>query len=647
LTHRLRLLSATLLGASLAAPPALAQPAGPQPVPLPPPIVAPVDKPYTGEIGISVDATDLDHHVFRVHETIPVAASGPLVLLYPKWIPGTHGPSGPLSALAGLVIKVDGQPVPWRRDTVDVFAFHVDVPRGAARLEVFYQYLSPPEDAEGRIVMTPNMLDVQWNPEVLYPAGYFARDIMLHPSVVLPAGWQFGTALETEGGDGTHVTFKPVALDVLLDSPIYAGKYFSRVDLDPGAAVPVHMDVVADRPEDLLIKPEDLAAHRRLVQQATRNFASHHYNHYDFLFSLSDEMGGEGLEHHRSSEDGVGRNYFTDLVKSAADRDLLPHEYTHSWNGKFRRPADLWSPDYDVVPERDTLLWVYEGQTEYWGQVLAARSGLLTAAQIRDSLALFAADEDAEAGRTWRNLQDTTNDPILNMRRPLAWRSYSREEDYYVESALIWLDADTWIREKSDGKRSLTDFAKRFFGVDDGAWGERTYTFDDVVAALNAVEPNDWARFLRARLDGHGPGAPLDGLTRGGWKLVYTAEKSAYQKSEEGFRKGSDFSYSLGLSVNEDKVINSVQWGSPAFRAGLARGPKLLAVNGLAYEDDDQLATAITQAKTDTAPIELMVQDGKHFRDIKLDYHGGLRYPHLERIPNTPDRLDDILAPLP
>ncbi len=618
----------------------------PEPAPLPPPVAAPVDKPYRGEIGLAVDATDLDHHVFRIHETVPVAGPGPLTLLYPKWIPGNHGPTGPLVDLADLTVHAGGIRVAWQRDTVDVYAFHIDVPQGASALEVDFQYVSPTEKAEGRIVTTPNMLDVQWNPEVLYPAGNFARDITLHPTLTLPPGWQYGTALEPEHSSGNRVTFKPVTLDVLLDSPLYAGRYFSRVDLDPGAKVPVHMDVVADRPEDLVIKPDDLAAHRRLVQQALLNFGSHHYNHYDFLFSLSDEMGGEGLEHHRSSEDGVGRDYFTDPVKSAAARDLLPHEYTHSWDGKFRRPADLWSPDYNIVPERDSLLWVYEGQTEYWGQVLAARSGILTAAQIRDSLALFAAGEQASVGRAWRNLQDTTNDPILNMRRPIPWRTWSREEDYYVEGALIWLDADTWIREKSGGARSLTDFARRFFGVYDGAWGEDTYTFDDVVAALNAVQPNDWATFLRTRLDGHGPGAPLDGLTRGGWRLTFSAEKSAFQKSSEGRRQGADFTWSIGLSLGEEGAINTVQWDGPAFRAGLARGTKLLAVNGTALDDAGDLAAAITQAKTDKAPIELLIRDGKHFRTLKVDYHGGLRYPHLERIPGTPDRLDDILAPL-
>jgi predicted metalloprotease with PDZ domain len=576
-----------------------------------------------------------------------VVAGQPLTLMFPKWIPGDHGPTGPLPAFAGLMIKAGGQDVTWVRDLVDMSAFHVSVPAGATSVDLQFQFLSPPEEKEGRIVTTPNMLDVQWNPEILYPAGYFTRDIPVHASLTLPAGWKYGTALETEATAGARVTFKPVTVNVLLDSPLYAGRYFERLDLDPHGPAPVHLDVVADRPEDLVVKPEDLQAHRNLIQQAYKNFGSHHYNHYDFLLSLSDEMGGEGLEHHRSSENGVDRNYFTDLEKSAPDRDLLPHEYTHSWNGKFRRPADLWSPDFNVLPERDTLLWVYEGQTQYWGQVLAARSGILKAEQVRDLIALEAAEmQAATPGRVWRNLQDTTNDPILNSRRPLAWRSYSREEDYYVEGLLIWLDADTLIREKSNGARSLSDFAKLFFGVDDGSWVTHPYTFDDVVTALNTVQPNDWAGFLRTRLDGHGPGAPLDGLARGGWKLVYTDEPSAMQKGEEAVRKGSDFTYSLGLTLGEEGAVAGVLWGGPAFNAGIAKGVKLIAVNGLAFDDAEDLSRAIKAAKGGHAPIELLLRDGSHFRDVKIDYHGGLRYPHLERIANTADRLGDILAPM-
>ena len=348
------------------------------------------------------------------------------------------------------------------RDPVDVFAFHVDVPAGATTLDVNFQFASPVDNNEGRMVMTPDMLNLQWNAVVLYPAGYFARQIMVEPSVRLPEGWEFATALETAASNGGVTTFKPVPLDTLVDSPMFAGRYFKRLDLDPGGPAPVHLNIVADRAELLEVKPEQLEAHRALVQQAYKLYGSHHYDHYDFLLALTDHMGGIGLEHHQSSENGTVPTYFTEWDKNADTRDLLPHEYTHSWNGKFRRPADLWTPNFNV-PMRDSLLWVYEGQTQYWGFVLAARSGLLTKQQTLDAIAATAALYDHRVGREWRALQDTTNDPITAMRRPLPWRSWERSEDYYSEGQLMWLDADTLIREKSGGKRSLDDFARTLF----------------------------------------------------------------------------------------------------------------------------------------------------------------------------------------
>jgi predicted metalloprotease with PDZ domain len=625
----------------------LAAAAPPQPAPLPPPVAAPQDRPFPGTLTLAVDATDLDRHIIRITETIPVQAGEPLTLLFPKFLPGNHGPSGPLPELAGLSLTAGGHDLSWQRDTVNMFAFHVDVPPGTPALRADFQFLSPLDSHDGRVVITPNMLDVQWRPEILFPAGYFQRDITVQASVSLPDGWQYATALEPIRQAGGRIDFKPVPLDTLLDSPLYAGRYTEKIDLDPGAAAPVHLDIFADKPEDLKISARDLQAHKNLVQQAYRNFGSHHYDHYDFLFSLSDEMGDIGLEHQRSSEDGTDQIYFTDAEKSAIYRHLLPHEYTHSWNGKFRRPADLWSPDDVTVPERDSLLWVYEGQTEYWGQVLAARSGILSAGQVRDLWALEAASLDAGTpGRQWRPLQDTTNDPIISWHRPSAWRSWSRFGDYYDEGLLIWLDADTLIREKTGGVRSLSDFAKLFFGVDNGRWGTETYTFDDVVAGLNQICPFDWAGFLRARLDGKSAHAPLDGLTRGGWKLVYSAEKSAMQKSAEAERHAASFAYSLGITVGAGDVITEVKWGSPAFDAGIAPDGKLLAVNGLAMDAPSTLADAITAAAAGKAPITLLLHIGNRYREIPIDYHGGLRYPHLERIAGTPDRLDAILAPL-
>ena len=628
----------------LAAAPAHAQPL---PVPLPPPVAGPQDRHFPGEIALSVDATDLDHHVFRMHETIPVPPHEDLTLVLSKWLPGNHAPTGPLPLLAGLVFTAGGQELTWQRDPVNMYAFHVDVPAGTPTIEAAYDYLSPLDSKQGRIVMTPDMLDVSWRPETLFPAGYYQRDISVHAAVTLPEGWQYATALTTLVAANGRVDFAPVPLDVLLDSPLFAGHYVSRIDLDPNGSVPVHLNVFADKPQDLHVSAEDLQAHRNLVQQAYRNFGSHHYDHYDFLFSLSDQMGSIGLEHQRSSEDGTIEEYFTDLAKSANFRDLLPHEYTHSWNGKFRRPADLWSPDEVTVPERDDLLWVYEGQTDYWGQVLAARSGILKPAQLRDLWAMTAAELDAGTpGRSWRNLQDVTNDPIIAWSHPTQWSSWSRFYDYYPEGVLIWLDADTLIRERTNGARSLSDFARLFFGVDNGKWNTETYTLNDLMHALNEILPYDWAGFFQARLQGKSPHAPLDGLTRGGWKLVYTTEESALLKSRAALRHAGIFTYSLGLTLGKDGEITDVLWGSPAFKAGLAPGAKLLAVNGLAADAPSVLSDAITAAATTTQPVVLLVRSGNRYREVPIDYHGGLRYPHLERIAGTQDRLDDILAPI-
>jgi predicted metalloprotease with PDZ domain len=397
---------------------ACAQSAGPQPLPLPPQIVAPRDFLYPGTIRLIVDASDIVRHIFRVQETIPVRGGEPLTLLYPQWLPGDHSPSGRVDRLAGLTINANGSRLEWTRDTVDVFAFHVTVPAGVTSLDVEFQILSPVAPNEGRIVMTADMLSLEWIDLALYPAGYFTRQIPFLASVRLPAGWQFATALETASVEGGVTNFKQVPFNTLADSPMIAGRYFERFDLDPNAAVPVHLDVVADRPELLEAKPEQIDAHRTLVRQTYKLFGSHHYDHYDFLFSLSDHLGGNGLEHHQSSEDGTVPDFFTAWDRNADTRNLLPHEFTHSWNGKFRRPADLWTPNFNV-PMRDTLLWVYEGQTQYWGYVLEARSGLLTKQQMLDALAITAAVYDHRVGREWRALQDTTNDPIAAMRRPI------------------------------------------------------------------------------------------------------------------------------------------------------------------------------------------------------------------------------------
>jgi predicted metalloprotease with PDZ domain len=608
----------------------------------PPPVPSPQNVPYApGTLKIDVDATDVTHRIFRVHETIPVAA-GPLTLLYPQWIPGNHSPTGPIDKVAGLVVKASGQVLTWTRDQYNVYAFHIDIPQGVSSIDVSFEYLSPQSPREGRVVMTPEMLDVQWSANTLYPAGYFARQINTEPSLKLPTGWQAGTALDVASKDGDTLHFKPINYDDLVDSPVYAGKYFKRVDLDPGAATPVHLDIVADDAKYLEIKPEQLKAHLALVQQMYKLYGAHHYNHYDFLLSLSDKMGGEGLEHHRSSEDGVGTGYFTEWDKNWGERDLLSHEFNHSWDGKYRRGADLATPNFNV-PMGDSLLWVYEGQTEFWGQIMASRSGLWTMDQGHDMLAYMAATYDkARPGlASWRNVQDTTNDPTIAQRSPLPYRNYQGSEDYYVAGEMIWLDVDGKLRELTGNKRSIDDFAKAFFGVNPGAWDVDTYTFDDVVKTLNDVAPYDWAKYLRERLDGHG--SLIGGIASHGWKLVYTDKPSEAVKAMEARRHSADLTYSIGLSIGKGGSIGDVLWDGPAFNAGVSPGMTVIAVNGHDY-DPDALKDAVTASSKDKSqPIELLVKNFDEYTTVRIDYHGGLMYPHLERDTGTPDHLTELL----
>ena len=624
---------------------AFAAPAPPRTLPLPPGLPAARDIPYPGHVTLAADATDLAHHLISVHERIPVPpGAGDLVLLYPKWIPGDHGPTGPLALVAGITVRANGAVVPWRRDPVATEAFHIAVPAGASVLDVDFQFTSPAAPNEGRVRSTPEMIDLAWNDFLLYPAGYFAGNIPFDASVKLPDGWKFGTALSPNTGAGGTVRFATVPLDVLIDSPVLAGRHFARFDLAPGAATPVHLDVAADRPAELRASDAQLALHRALIVQATRLFGAHHYDHYDFLLALSDELGDEGLEHHRSSANAVGGNYFTEWDKTFYERDLLPHEYTHSWNGKYRRPADLWTADYSY-PERDTLLWVYEGQTQYWGQVLAARSGLWSRQAALDSLADVAASLQAERGRLWRSVEDTTASAIFQMRAPIPSPSWERGEDYYEEGQLIWLDADTLIRQKTGGRKSLDDFARAFFGTDDGFYGEKTYGFDDVVHTLNAVLPYDWASFLHKRIDDVAPNAPLDGITRGGYRLVFDDHQSAWDKSAEDVNAMHEFLFSIGVRLKGVKLAR-IEWGSPGYAAGLQPEDEIVAVGGFAFGAGglaDGLKDAITDAATSKDPIALIVKSGNHVHGVSVDYHGGLRYPHLVRT-GEPALLDEILS---
>lgn len=625
--------------------PALAQVGTPAlPVALAP-IPAAKDEAYPGVIKLDVDATDIDRRLVQVRQTIPVSGPGPLVLFYPQWIPGQHGPVGPVANVGGLTFTANGQRLEWVRNTVQPWAYQIEVPAGVSEVDVAFQWLTPIEGAQGRVVVTPEMLNIQWEKALLYPAGYYSRQITFQPTLKLPQGWNYGAGLDTVSFENGLATFAPITLDHLADSPVFAGAHYRQIDLDPGGRSPVRLNVVADDAKMLEATDEHIQLHRNLVQQADRLFGARHYNHYDFLLAVTDKLGGIGLEHQRSSENSVDVKYFTDREATLADRDLLGHEYTHSWNGKWRRPADQMTPNLNE-PLQNSLLWVYEGQTQYWGLVLTARAGLMSKQQALDVLAMSAASFQNIPGRQWRALQDTTNDPIISQRRPQPWSSYQRSEDYYREGSLIWLDADTLIRERTGGKKSLDDFAKAFFGVEDGNWDPAPYTFADVTSTLNGVQANDWAAFLRERLDAVGPNSrgPLDGIERGGYRLVFKEEPSSYMGALYKELGRNDFTYSLGFMMNGSNKITSVLWGGPAFEQGLTSGWEVVAVGGRAASAD-ALKEAVTAAKGSSEPIELILKNGDRFKTVRFDYHDGLRYPHLERIEGTPDRLGDILSP--
>jgi predicted metalloprotease with PDZ domain len=626
----------------LLAVPAAAQNSAPQPLPIVSAIPAARDIPFPGTMRLHVDATDIDQHVFRVRQSIPVVAAGRMTLLMPQWLPGKHAPRGEIEKLAGLVIRANGRELTWKRDPLDMYAFHVDVPAGVPALDVSFQFLSATMPDQGRVVVTREMLNLQWEAVSLYPAGYYTRQIPVSASVTYPAGWQAATALRPVAGavpGPNHVTYQTVSYETLQDSPVFAGKYFRKDDLGHG----VTLNTVADDPKELKIPAEVLHKHRNLVTQAVRTFGARHYDHYDFLLAITNRMGGIGLEHHRSSENQNDPGYFTDWKNSLPDHNLLPHEFVHSWDGKFRRGADLITPDFRT-PMRDSFLWVYEGQTQFWGHVLEARSGMSSKSDILDKLANIAAGLDHRAGQTWRSLDDTTNDPIISARRPKGWTSWQRSEDYYNEGMLVWLEADAIIRQGTGNRRGVDDFARAFFGIRDGDWGVVPYTFDDLVRTLNAVHPYDWSGFLTRRLTEKSPGAPLGGFTRSGYRLEYSDTPNNAAMIAAKRSTATDLSFSLGLSADKDGKITNVQWGGPAFAAKLTIGQTIVAVDGKTFSGD-AIKAAVTAAKGGTRPIRLTVKRDDTVREVPVNYAGGLRYPRLVKVGKGDGPLDLLLRP--
>ena len=595
-------------------------------------------------IRLHVDLTDAPRNIYHAHLQIP-ARAGEMRLVFPKWIPGNHRPSGPIGALTGIHMEAAGHALPWERDAIDMYEFHVSVPAGVDMLDVSLDAITTLDSAGGGgPAASSNLLDLNWNAVLLYPQGAKSDDVSFAPSVTLPAGWKFGTALPVARIAGDEVEFAPASLTTLIDSPLIAGAHYRKIELTKPGETPLHvMDLVADAEPDLAMTEKDLASYQKLVAETGALFGARHYRQYHFLLTLSDQVGGHGLEHHESNDSVESERALLDPDLHMLYGSLVPHEFTHSWNGKYRRPAGLATPNYQE-PMIGDLLWVYEGLTDYLGTLLAARSGLWTDEQYREALADTAAALDHRAGRTWRPLEDTARSVQTLRMMGSQWQNWRRSLDYYPEGQLIWLEVDVIIRQQTHGRRSLNDFCRSFHGGESGAPKVLPYIFDDVVRALNEITPYDWSGLLRERVSVTSTHAPLGGIERGGWTLVYNDKPNVFTQAEEKLAKFGDFSYSLGFTAGDDGKLDDVIVGSPAYQSGLGPGMRLVAVNGRKWSPP-VLHAALKAAQGSGPPIELLVENAQFFKTYSVAYHDGEKNPHLERA-SGPDILGDIVKPL-
>ncbi|MFL6301832.1 MAG: M61 family metallopeptidase [Terriglobales bacterium] len=596
-------------------------------------------------LRLEVDGTDAARNFFHAKVTMPVAP-GVLTLAYPEWIPGNHRPSGPVMNMTGLRIEGGGKTIRWQRDLKNMYEIHVQVPAGVNEITASFDEITNSGVAGGSgASASENVLDVNWNQVVLYPASASSDDVQVKPSIHLPDGWKFGTALTVANQNGGLTEFEPVSLTTLVDSPLIAGSHFRQVELTTPGESPRHvMDLVGESEASINMSANDVAAYKRLVAETGALFGARHYLHYDFLVTFSDEVGGRGLEHHQSSDNAPGEKALSDPSTHLLNAGLLPHEFTHSWNGKYRRPAGLATRNYQE-PMTGDLLWVYEGLTEYLGNVLTARTALWTPKQYQESLAETAAALDYRAGRSWRSLEDTAVSVQMLRLAPGGWQNWRRGLDYYPEGELVWLQVDTRIRQLTNNQKSLDDFCRAFHGGQSGPPAVVPYTFDDIVRGLNAVAPDDWAGLLHQLVDAVQPHAPLGGIEQGGWRLVYNDTPNDFVKAVEGVAKMANFTYSLGFYVSaESGTLGDVIVGSPAFKAGLGPGMKMIAVNGRKYSSS-KVNAALIDARNSKQPIQLLVENAHRFRTVSIDYYDGPRHPHLERVSAEPDLLGDIIKP--
>jgi predicted metalloprotease with PDZ domain len=630
LRSRTRLLAAALVFMTCAATAQVG--VGPIAKPLPPPLPVPQDRAYNGTIGLHVEAVDTAHQVFSTHEIIPVQQAGDTVLLYPHWETASHAPTASISDLAGLMVHIDGVRVDWTRDPVDMYAFHIDVPKGAHAITLDFQFLA----ASNAHLLRPDMIELPWQRVLLYPAGWYVRDLPVAATLVLPQGLTPFTSLMFERIDHRTLRFQPVTLEQLVDAPVYAGRYMRRISLNDRDAKPVTLDLLADNATDLAMTPTEIAHMQALVAQTLKTFGTPPYRHYDAIVTLSDVLSpGGGTEHLEEGENNLPAAYVDDPSQQLNNRDLIAHEFVHAWNGRSHEPADLWSPTFNQ-PVSGSLLWVYEGQTEFWGRVLAARAGLRDTQQTLDKLAMDAAVVAHREGRVWKNLQDSTNDAIYMAGHHVPWRDWQRREDYYPEGVLLWLDVDARLRELSHGTRSLDDFAHSFFDAKRSGQTTQTYTFEDVCNSLDTIAPDDWAAFLQQHLRSHDESDAMAGLARAGWKLTYNDVPTETFRQDEEDAGVSNLDYSIGLQIDKDGHVASVTWNGPAFRAGLSPGAHVVDVDGQPFSTQNLLAAVQMSA---TKPLLLRVTMDGNSRDVVIPYQGTLQYPHLERIAGSTDRL--------
>ena len=598
-------------------------------------------------ITLEVDATQAPQQIIHTHMLIPVSP-GPLTLYYPKWIPGEHAPDGPITNLTGLKFSGNGKAIPWRRDLVDMFTFHLDIPQGVSSLDVKFDYVEPAVTSgfSAGASATDKLVVISWNQNLVYPAGRLAQDIIFKPTLKLPAGWKFGTALPVDHQEGNEVEFKPVSMNRLVDSPVSSSEFYRVVNVTPPGE-PIHheIDLAADSEAALDMSPELQQDYTNLVAETGKLFGSRHYRDYHFLLTLSNHVAHFGLEHHESDDSRVGEFSLIDPQQRMNMAMLLPHEFVHSWNGKFRRPKDL-SPPYYEEPMKTDMLWTYEGLTEYLGYLLTVRSGLWTPDLYRQELALIAARfGPARPGRTWRPLVDTATAAQFLYFAPGEWSNWRRGVDFYDEGVLLWLEVNSIISRQTHGKKSLDDFCRLFYGGPNDGPQLKTYTFQDLVEALNKIAPYDWADFFHKRLDSTSAEAPLGGIEGSGWKVIYTSVEPDIVQNSEEIHDDVNAVYSIGLLLKDDGTVEDSIVTKPAYKAGISAGMKVIAVNGRQFTPQ-VLRLALKAGTTSTEPLRLLVLNDDYYKTCTIDYHGGEMFPHLVREADQPDLLDQMLKPL-